>query len=96
MADPTSYALTGLDVDIRPGMVLPVPDDAAAAEARDRLSFMDLGINGPSITSLGMLAEAVVFIAGVQGSGYPRPLLSTRVVLFTGSHGGRCAQSVKR
>jgi hypothetical protein len=88
MADPTTYALTGLDVEIRPGMVLPVPDDAAAAEARDRLSFMDLGIGGPSITSLGMLAEAVVFIAGVQGSGYPRPLLSTRVVLFTGSHGG--------
>ena len=88
MADPTTYALTNLDVEIRPGMVLPVPDDAAAAEARDRLSFMDLGIGGPSITSLGMLAEAVVFIAGVQGSGYPRPLLSTRVVLFTGSHGG--------
>jgi NaMN:DMB phosphoribosyltransferase len=88
MADPTTYALTGLDVDIRPGMVLPLPDDAAAAEARDRLSFMDLGIGGPSITSLGMLAEAVVFIAGVQGSGYPRPLLSTRVILFTGAHGG--------
>jgi len=88
MADPTTYALTNLDVEIRPGMVLPVPDDAAAAEARDRLSFMDLGIGGPSITSLGMLAEAVVFIAAVQGSGYPRPLLSTRVVLFTGAHGG--------
>ncbi len=69
-------------------MVLPVPDDVAAAAARDRLASIDIGISAPTVTALGMLAEAVVYIAGVQGSAYPRPLLSTRVVLLTGSHAG--------
>jgi NaMN:DMB phosphoribosyltransferase len=80
--------LTGADVDITPGMVLPLPDDAAAAAARARLAAIDLGINAPTVTALGMLSEAVVYIAAVQGSAYPRPLLSTRVVLLTGAHAG--------
>jgi hypothetical protein len=75
-------------------MVLPLPDDVAAAAARDRLASIDIGISAPTVTALGMLAEAVVYIAGVQGSAYPRPLLSTRVVLLTGSHAaGRRADS---
>jgi NaMN:DMB phosphoribosyltransferase len=69
-------------------MVLPLPDDAAASAARDRLASVDIGISAPTVTALGMMAEAVVYIAGVQGSAYPRPLLSTRVVLLTGSHAG--------
>ena len=69
-------------------MVLPLPDDVAAAAARDRLASIDIGICAPTVTALGMLAEAVVYIAGVQGSAYPRPLLSTRVVLLTGAHAG--------
>jgi nicotinate-nucleotide--dimethylbenzimidazole phosphoribosyltransferase len=87
-ADPAIDPLPAVDVDIVPGMVLPVPDDAAATAARDRLSSIDMGICAPTVTALGMLAEAVVYIAGVQGSAYPRPLLSTRVVLLTGSHAG--------
>jgi len=80
--------LTGGDVDISPGMSLPLPDEVAAAAARDRLASIDIGISAPTVTALGMLAEAVVFVAGVQGSAYPRPLLSTRVVLVTGTHAG--------
>jgi len=87
-ADPPTSALTGGDVDIRPGMALPLPDDAAALTARDRLASIDIGVSAPTVTALGMLADPVVFIAGVQGSPYPRPLLSTRVVLVTGSHSG--------
>src|SRR5262249_50188175 len=60
----------------------------AAAAARDRLSAIDIGVCAPTIAGLGMLAEAVVYIAAVQGTPYPRPLLSTRVVLVTGSHAG--------
>ncbi len=87
-ADQPTSTLTGPDIDIHPGLVLPLPDDAAAAAARDRLSTVDIGVSAPTIAALGMLAEAVVFVAAVQGTPYPRPLLSTRVVLLTGSHAG--------
>jgi len=87
-ADPPTPALTGGDVDIRPGMALPLPDDAAAMAARERLSSIDVGVSAPTVVALGLLAEPVVFVAGVQGNAYPRPLLSTRVVLLTGSHAG--------
>jgi NaMN:DMB phosphoribosyltransferase len=80
--------LAGVDIDIQPGMVLPLPDDAAAAAARARLSAIDTGISAPTVTALGMLAEAVVQVAAMQGNPYPRPILSTRVVLLTGAHAG--------
>jgi NaMN:DMB phosphoribosyltransferase len=69
-------------------MSLPLPDDAAAMATRHRLATIDIGVAAPTIAALGTLAEAVVFVAAVQGSAYPRPLLSTRVVLLTGSHAG--------
>ena len=69
-------------------MALPLPDDAAAMAARERLTSIDVGVSAPTAVGLGMLAEAVVFVAGVQGNAYPRPLLSTRVVLLAGSHAG--------
>jgi NaMN:DMB phosphoribosyltransferase len=87
-ADPPTTTLTSDDIDIRPGLVLPLPDDAAAAAARERLSIVDIGVPAPTIAALGMLAEAVVFMAAVQTTAYPRPVLSTRVVLLTGSHAG--------
>ncbi len=87
-ADPPMPALSGSDFDISPGMALPLPDEAAAIAARDRLAAIDIGISAPTVTALGMLAEAVVFVAAVQGTAYPRPLLSTRVVLVTGAHAG--------
>jgi NaMN:DMB phosphoribosyltransferase len=87
-ADQPTSTLTGPDIDIRPGLILPLPDDAAAAAARDRLSTVDIGVNAPTLAALGMLAEAVVFMAAVQCTPYPRPVLSTRVVLLTGSHSG--------
>ncbi len=87
-ADLPTPTLSGDELDIRPGLILPLPDDAAAAAARDRLSTVDIGVSSPTIAALGMLAEAVVFVAAVQSTAFPRPLLSTRVVLLTGSHGG--------
>jgi nicotinate-nucleotide--dimethylbenzimidazole phosphoribosyltransferase len=80
--------LTGVDIDIRPGMELPLPDDAAATAARDRLASIDIGVSAPTVTALGMLAEPVVFVAGFQGTAHPRPFLSIRVVLLTGAHSG--------
>ena len=49
---------------------------------------MDLGVSAPTVTALGALTDAVAFVAAVQGNAFPRPLLSTRVVLLTGAHGG--------
>ncbi len=75
-------------VEIQPGMVVPLPDDAAALAALERLSTIDLGVAAPTVTALGSLTRAVAFVAGVQGNAYPRPFLSTRVLLLTGSHSG--------
>ncbi len=75
-------------VEIQPGLTLPLPDEASAIAARDRLSSVDIGVNAPTVTALGALAEAVVVVAGLQGSAFPRPFLSTRVILLSGSHAG--------
>jgi NaMN:DMB phosphoribosyltransferase len=71
-----------------PGLTVPLPDEAAALAAWERLSSNDIGVNAPTIAGLGMLAEAVAFVAGVQATAFPRPVLSTRVVLVTGNHAG--------
>jgi nicotinate-nucleotide--dimethylbenzimidazole phosphoribosyltransferase len=71
-----------------PGIAVPQPDDAAILAAWERLSSIDIGVNAPTISGLGTLAESVAFIAGVQAHPYPRPILSTRVVLVTGNHAG--------
>jgi nicotinate-nucleotide--dimethylbenzimidazole phosphoribosyltransferase len=71
-----------------PGLSLPLPDEAASLAAWERLSATDIGVNAPTIAGLGMLAEAVAFVAGVQATPFPRPVLSTRVVLVTGAHAG--------
>ena len=71
-----------------PGIAMPLPDDAAILAAWERLSSIDIGVNAPTISGLGTLAEPVAFIAGVQAHPYPRPILSTRVVLVTGNHAG--------
>lgn len=85
---PTGEASSGGNIIIEPGMSLPLPDDAAALAARERLASIDIGVSAPTLAALGMLAEPVMFIAAVQGNPYPRPLLSTRVVVLTGSHAG--------
>jgi len=71
-----------------PGIAVPLPDDGAILAAWERLSSIDIGVNAPTISGLGTLAEPVAFIAGVQAHPYPRPILSTRVVLVTGNHAG--------
>jgi NaMN:DMB phosphoribosyltransferase len=71
-----------------PGIAVPHPDDAAILAAWERLSSIDIGVSAPTISGLGTLAESVAFIAGVQAHPYPRPILSTRVVLVTGAHSG--------
>lgn len=71
-----------------PGIAVPLPDDGAILAAWERLSSIDIGVNAPTISGLGTLAEPVAFFAGVQAHPYPRPILSTRVVLVTGNHAG--------
>ncbi len=74
-----------------PGIAVPLPDEGAILAAWERLSAIDIGVSAPTIAGLGTLAEPVAFIAGVQAHPYPRPILSTRVVLITGSHLGGVA-----
>jgi NaMN:DMB phosphoribosyltransferase len=71
-----------------PGIAVPLPDEAAILAAWERLSAIDIGVSAPTVSGLGMLAESVAFVAGVQAHPYPRPILSTRVVLIVGSHVG--------
>ncbi len=87
-AYPTSLEPAGEHLQFLPGIAVPLPDEAAAFAAWERLSSIDIGVSAPTIAGLGMLAEAVAFVAGVQAHPFPRPILSTRVVLVTGSHAG--------
>jgi NaMN:DMB phosphoribosyltransferase len=93
MAEPGTPSVGSAPVDdhqpeFLPGIAVPLPDDAAVLGAWERLTSMDIGVNAPTIAGLGMLAESVAFIAGVQAHPYPRPILSTRVVLVVGAHAG--------
>jgi hypothetical protein len=74
-----------------PGIAVPLPDEAAILAAWERLSAIDIGVNAPTVAGLGTIAESVAFIAGVQAHPYPRPILSARVVLITGTHDGGVA-----
>lgn len=91
----TGRASAGVEPEERPeflpGIAVPLPDEAAILAAWERLSAIDIGVSAPTIAGLGMLAEPVAFIAGVQAHPYPRPILSTRVVHVTGSHAGGLA-----
>lgn len=62
-------------------MITP-PDQEAQAAARARLD----GLAKP-LGALGRLEELAVWLAGVQGTGAPRPPASVAVVLFAGDHG---------
>lgn len=74
---------------IQPGMELPMPDEYEPAQARMRLTSLDLGGAG-----LGRLEEAVTFAAAVQGRTVPEPWRSPRVVLVRGDHDGGAAAGV--
>ncbi len=87
-ADSMSLEPVGERPQFLPGIAVPLPDEAAVLAAWERLSSVDIGVNAPTIAGLGMLAESVVFVAGVQAHPFPRPILSSRVVLVTGSHAG--------
>jgi nicotinate-nucleotide--dimethylbenzimidazole phosphoribosyltransferase len=71
---------------IQPGMELPMPDEQAAAQARDRLQALDVPGAG-----FGALAAIVSFAAGTQGSAIPRPWQEVRVLLVHGDHEGGAA-----
>ena len=88
-ADRASLEPAGERLEFLPGIAVPLPDEAAALAAWERLSSVDIGVSAPTIAGLGMLAEAVAFIAGVQAHPVSRGRSwSTRVVLVTGSHSG--------
>jgi adenosyl cobinamide kinase/adenosyl cobinamide phosphate guanylyltransferase/NaMN:DMB phosphoribosyltransferase len=71
---------------IEVGMDLPLPDDDAGVDARERLDTLDFAGAG-----LGVLAEAIEFAAAVQGTATPVPWNAPRVLLITGSHAGGAA-----
>ena len=57
-------------------------DDTARAEARARVD----GLAKP-LGALGRLEDAMVWLAGVQGTASPRPPAAVAVVVFAGDHG---------
>jgi nicotinate-nucleotide--dimethylbenzimidazole phosphoribosyltransferase len=71
---------------IESGMDLPLPDNDAGPDARDRLETVDLPGAG-----LGALGEAVEFAAATQGTTIPRPWRAVRVLLLAGAHAGGAA-----
>jgi adenosyl cobinamide kinase/adenosyl cobinamide phosphate guanylyltransferase/NaMN:DMB phosphoribosyltransferase len=71
---------------IQPGMDLPLPDDEAGPDARDRLTTLDFAGAG-----LGVLVEAVEFAAATQATATPRPWIAPRVLLISGGHTGGAA-----
>ncbi|MDT4990671.1 MAG: nicotinate-nucleotide--dimethylbenzimidazole phosphoribosyltransferase [Actinoplanes sp.] len=78
--------LVSSGVVIQPGMDLPLPDNDAGPDARDRLATLDFAGTG-----LGALGEAIEFAAGTQGTAVPRPWAAVRVLLVSGDHAGGAA-----
>ncbi|MEN3307929.1 MAG: nicotinate-nucleotide--dimethylbenzimidazole phosphoribosyltransferase [Micromonosporaceae bacterium] len=83
---PAPAPVTAGDLAITPGMDLPLPDEAAAVAATERLRLLDLPGSG-----LGGLGRLVSFVAGVQGTETPRPFEAVRVLLVYGAHEGGVA-----
>jgi NaMN:DMB phosphoribosyltransferase len=71
---------------IHPGLDLPMPDDDAGVDARDRLATLDFAGAG-----LGVLVEAIEFAAATQSTTTPSPWAAPRVLLITGDHTGGAA-----
>jgi nicotinate-nucleotide--dimethylbenzimidazole phosphoribosyltransferase len=65
------------------GMDLPLPDNDAGPDARDRMETVDLPGAG-----LGALVEAIEFAAGTQSTTRPQPWTAVRVLLVSGVHAG--------
>ncbi len=72
--------------DLQPGLDLPMPDEAASAEAAARLLTLDFAGAG-----LGALASVVLFAAASQGRADPRPWRTPRALLLRGDHAGGAA-----
>jgi nicotinate-nucleotide--dimethylbenzimidazole phosphoribosyltransferase len=87
LTEPTmALPLVSLGQLIQPGMDLPLPDDEAGPDARDRLATLDLACAG-----LGALVEAVEFAAATQYTATPRPWAAPRVLLIASGHSGGAA-----
>jgi nicotinate-nucleotide--dimethylbenzimidazole phosphoribosyltransferase len=71
------------EVEIRPGMDLPMPDEDAGAAAARRLATLD----GPG-AGLGVMDRVVAFAARTQRSALPGPWREVRVLLLHGDHDG--------
>src|SRR4051794_1525383 len=67
----TELAAITDEPEINSRMMLPLPDDTAAAVAADRLHSLDILGAG-----LGNLAKLVAFVAGTRGTGTPTPYQS--------------------
>jgi nicotinate-nucleotide--dimethylbenzimidazole phosphoribosyltransferase len=86
-AAPTmSLPVVATGLVIQPAMELPMPAEAAGADALDRLATLDIPGAG-----LGNLAQVVDFAAATQGTPAPEPWRSVRVMLVHGDHSGGAA-----
>ena len=65
---------------------VPLPDDAARADAGRKLAELDLPGAG-----FGALADPLAWVAAVQGRSTPEPFREVRVVLLAGDHAGGVA-----
>jgi nicotinate-nucleotide--dimethylbenzimidazole phosphoribosyltransferase len=75
---------TGLVV--QPGMELPMPDEYAGPQARDRLATLDIPGAG-----FGNLEPVISFAASTQGTAVPTAWRSLRILLLHGDHEGGVA-----
>jgi adenosyl cobinamide kinase/adenosyl cobinamide phosphate guanylyltransferase/NaMN:DMB phosphoribosyltransferase len=84
---PTGEALADDDADLAPAIPadldLPLPDEAAAEAARERLRSLDFAGSG-----LGALTAVIAFAAAAQRAAVPQPWRSPRALLVHGDHGG--------
>ncbi|GIJ81147.1 nicotinate-nucleotide--dimethylbenzimidazole phosphoribosyltransferase [Micromonospora phaseoli] len=85
-APSTARPATAAEVDIRPGMQLPMPDEYAGPQAVERLATLDV----PG-TGLGVLEQVVSFAAATQGTPTPAAWQAVRVLLLHGDHAGGVA-----
>lgn len=86
VARPAPAATGNSAAHIRPGMALPMPDEAAGEAARERLERLNLHGSG-----LGRLAQVVSFAGAAAGTAEPAPWREIRVLLLHADHDGGVA-----
>jgi nicotinate-nucleotide--dimethylbenzimidazole phosphoribosyltransferase len=82
----TALPILAMGLRVAPGMDLPIHNDEARTEAQAHLANLEIPGSG-----LGELANTVVFAAGTQGTGLPKPWQEPHMLLLHGVHEGDIA-----